>query len=651
MLNDQINSYNTNDVDEEGHDMGNLRSDGQAEHPCLALRKLLNSGTFFYSADFDLTRRLQKRLVAPLDTCSTSFILNDHSRVTDDEPSIAIDSLDAGFLWNSYMIQPLVDFRSRLSQREKDALDESRILTSAIRGFCLTIVVPHSSAPLTNSASGLPSSMTIVSRLSCRRAGTRFNSRGIDDDGNVANFVETETVFWSPTGLCFSYVQIRGSVPIFWEQATGLLPGQQKITITRSAEATQPAFDKHFENMEHSYGAIHVLNLLSAEKPGEVELSSRYRQHIARSPLNRTEKEAESEHRLLRETEYDFHAETRGPGGYEAASGVRRYIQGSADGFSYFLGEERELPGSRRSRSMVQKTMPILQQEGVFRTNCLDCLDRTNLIQTILSQMALETFFVQQGEHATPDFWVRHRSLWADSGDTLSRIYAGTGALKSSFTRHGKMSLGGVLADARKSATRMYINNFADKGRQNTIDMLLGRLMGQQAVHLYDPINDYVQLELRRKAPEYTSTKEIHIMVATFNLNGKEKGIFEDLSAWLCPEVDRSQRNPEIVAVGFQEIVELSPQQIMSTDPARRQAWEHAVRNSLNENAARHGEEEYVMLRGGQLVGASLSIFVRAAVLPFIKNVEGSIKKVRFLQNFANIMLICLDWPLWDSWK
>jgi len=35
------------------------------------------------------------------------------------------------------------------------------------------------------------------------------------------------------------------------------------------------------------------------------------------------------------------------------------------------------------------------------------------------------------------------------------------------------MSLAGAFADARKSATRMYINNFADKGRQNTIDMLL----------------------------------------------------------------------------------------------------------------------------------------------------------------------------------
>lgn len=34
----------------------------------------------------------------------------------------------------------------------------------------------------------------VVSRLSCERAGTRFNVRGVNDDGHVANFVETEQV-------------------------------------------------------------------------------------------------------------------------------------------------------------------------------------------------------------------------------------------------------------------------------------------------------------------------------------------------------------------------------------------------------------------------------------------------------------------------
>lgn len=34
----------------------------------------------------------------------------------------------------------------------------------------------------------------IISRLSSERAGTRFYVRGTNDDGHVANFVETEQV-------------------------------------------------------------------------------------------------------------------------------------------------------------------------------------------------------------------------------------------------------------------------------------------------------------------------------------------------------------------------------------------------------------------------------------------------------------------------
>jgi len=32
--------------------------------------------------------------------------------------------------------------------------------------------------------------LALISRLSWKRAGTRFNTRGVDDDGNCANFVE-----------------------------------------------------------------------------------------------------------------------------------------------------------------------------------------------------------------------------------------------------------------------------------------------------------------------------------------------------------------------------------------------------------------------------------------------------------------------------
>ncbi|KAL9639883.1 MAG: hypothetical protein Q9164_000631 [Protoblastenia rupestris] len=571
------------------------------EHPCQELKGILGTGTFYYSGDFDLTNRLQDRLL--------------------EESAFDIDSLDNNYLWNQYMINPLIRFRARLAKNEKESLDSSRILTSTIRGFVLTITIPPLAAPTKSIKGNLPSGLTLISRLSCRRAGTRFNSRGIDDDGNVANFVETETIFWHPSGFCFSYAQIRGSVPLFWEQATGLLPGQQKIQITRSVEATQPAFDKHFESLEADYGTVYILNLLSESRPGEAELTARYSYHVQRSPLNQTAGLlANSEKRLL-DVQFDFHAETRGVG-YEAASMVKRLVERQADSFAYFLCEEAP---NQDVKAGPLRALAMIQQDGAFRTNCLDCLDRTNLIQTILSQMALELFLQRRGDKAMPDFWARHSGLWADNGDALSRIYAGTGALKTSFTRHGKMSLAGAFADARKSATRLYMNNFVDKGRQNTIDMLLGRLMTQSAVHLYDPITDHVNAELNRRLNEYSTSNTIKIWVGTFNLNGKDVGVQQDLTPWLCPEEEG--RKPEIVAVGFQEIVELSPQQIMSTDPIRRQAWENAVKKTLNGKALRSSSEIYVLLRTGQLVGAALMIFVKSGVLDKIKNVEGTVKK------------------------
>jgi len=84
---------------------------------------------------------------------------------------------------------------------------------------------------------------------------------------------------------------------------------------------------------------------------------------------------------------------------------------------------------------------------------------------------------------------------------------------------------------------------------------------------------------------------------------------------------------PEIIAVGFQEIVELNPQQIMNSDPSRKQLWEKKIKRTLDRRYSRAGEERYILLRSGQLVGAALCIFVKASVLHQIKNVEGSVKK------------------------
>src|SRR5579871_1171814 len=161
------------------------------------------------------------------------------------------------------MLAPLLPFREHLPVEERECLDSSRLLTAVIRGH----------AASTRCRIGLtPGTMTLISRLSCRRAGTRFNARGIDDEGNVANFVETETLLATEDWI-FSYTQIRGSVPLFWEQTGLQLPGASKITISRSAEASQPAFNLHFNTLINKYGAVHIVNLLSQSvKQGEAVL-------------------------------------------------------------------------------------------------------------------------------------------------------------------------------------------------------------------------------------------------------------------------------------------------------------------------------------------------------------------------------------------
>ena len=161
------------------------------EHPANAMHKILSNGHFYYSSgNYDITTRLEERM----------------RRREDGDNETAYDSR---FVWNSFLIDSLLDFRENLNHSEKQAFDDAGFVVSAIQGF-----VSVSDFTL----SGNPVTLTLISRLGSARAGTRFNARGIDDDGNVANFVETETIFRTHDS-CFSFVQVRGSVPREWSPA------------------------------------------------------------------------------------------------------------------------------------------------------------------------------------------------------------------------------------------------------------------------------------------------------------------------------------------------------------------------------------------------------------------------------------------------
>jgi hypothetical protein len=63
----------------------------------------------------------------------------------------------------------------------------------------------------------------------------------------------------------YSFLQIRGSVPLFWTQ-TG---SSAVVQISRSRELTNAVYCKHVDNMLANYGHITFINLLQNSRTYE----------------------------------------------------------------------------------------------------------------------------------------------------------------------------------------------------------------------------------------------------------------------------------------------------------------------------------------------------------------------------------------------
>merc|ERR1719445_2238212 len=73
-----------------------------------------------------------------------------------------------------------------------------------------------------------------------------------------------------------------------------------------------------------------------------------------------------------------------------------------------------------------------------------------------------------------PEFQRLFRGIWADHANLLAMQYAGSGALKTDFTRTGQRTIRGALEDAGHALLRYWKNNFCDGQRQDAIDLFLG---------------------------------------------------------------------------------------------------------------------------------------------------------------------------------
>eukprot|EP00042_Codosiga_hollandica_P033391 m.222407 g.222407 ORF g.222407 m.222407 type:complete len:168 (-) comp54174_c0_seq39:583-1086(-) len=134
---------------------------------------------------------------------------------------------------------------------------------------------------------------------------------------------------------------------------------------------------------------------------------------------------------------FDFHKECARMR-YDRVSLLMNQLESQATDHSYFL-----VDANRQTHR---------QQRGVFRTNCLDCLDRTNVVQSMIAQRSLDRQLIDFGVLAVgesvclyPAVLSLFNNLWADNADALSQQYAGSKALKADFTRTGKRSAYGAM--------------------------------------------------------------------------------------------------------------------------------------------------------------------------------------------------------------
>lgn len=169
-------------------------------------------------------------------------------------------------------------------------------------------------------------------------------------------------------------------------------------------------------------------------------------------------------------------------------------------------------------------------------------------------------------------------------------------------------------------------NDYGDKARS---------LLPIQFLHLPSSILK----PLAERFFEYTYPASIKVAVGTWNVNGGKhfNSIIykktDPLSDWLL-DANKSRSNlgknlldlslddslsdlnansPDLFAIGFEEIVDLSAQNIVATSTTNQKEWQTELEKTLSRN------EQYVLVTSVQLVGVCLFLFTKPKFARYIR--------------------------------
>jgi hypothetical protein len=400
--------------------------------------------SFYFSYSYNITRSLQQN------------IIHERKALNEGLENPERDFQDM-FVWNNYLLDP------------------ARTAFKNVYDWCHPIIhgyIDQSSLDVF----GRRIYITIIARRSRHFAGARFLKRGTNDSGYVANDVESEqivsealtTSFHSPGPRLFtnptytSYVQHRGSIPLYWTQDnTGVTP---KPSIEMSLN--DPFYSSaalHFDHLFERYGApIYVLNLIKARErtPRESKLLYEYKYCV--DYLNQS---LPKDKKIIYEA-FDMSraAKTRG-----------QDVIGTLE----FLAEKvLRKTGFFQNGDGATDTPQV--QNGVARTNCIDCLDRTNAAQFVVGKRALGRQLQALG--VIPGNTVEYDSdcvemfthMFHGHGDTIAIQYGGSHLVNTMATYRKINHWQSSSRDMVESFKRYYHNSFLDSQRQEAYNLFLG---------------------------------------------------------------------------------------------------------------------------------------------------------------------------------
>ena len=345
-------------------------------------------------------------------------------------------------------------------------------------------------------------SLALVARRSRHFAGTRFLKRGVNALGQVANEVETEQIVDASRGAApstaaqmSSMVQLRGSIPLVWGQESNPLNPKPDIHIQRY-DPMLSLTRAHFEDLRRRYGPpCVVLNLIktSERKPREMLLREEY----ARA-LDSLNSRMPPQERIFF-AHWDF-SKNCGGRGADVLSALGPVAKACLERTGLFCAPRRTSKGgsSRGSR-----------QSGVVRTNCIDCLDRTNVAQFVVGLKALGTQLQllgitgQDEVRAHSSVGLQLMAQYEAMGDALAQQYGGSEAHAKFFQRFkGSWEYALQSKEMLTSFRRFYNNSYTDSLKQDCINLFLGHFQPSPNMpELWELENDHYLPSLYQEHP------------------------------------------------------------------------------------------------------------------------------------------------------